>query len=165
MFLSSFISAQVWHDKVEEDGSRTIIAKSEKSLYNYLLWNAQLGLTYHIDTNGDAYLLYIRFNEIEADNIDNGRKLLAKLNDDSVVELRVFGKTWNNSDDIMYSYALTLSEIFMLINGEVTKIRVETNSGYFDRNIKKNRFSEGLKSAYDAIQQRLIIKNDIYNGF
>ena len=117
-------------------------------------------------TSNDVEEYYLTIN-LPGGQISKDRKLLIKLDNGSTMEL-------HNTDDAYYdyqrgivrpNYSLTIDEIKRIIEGQVVKIRIETDLDKIDKNIKKNRFSKGLKEAFEAIQKQKQTKNDLYEGF
>lgn len=169
------INAQVSVDKTEDDGSRLIISQN----YNiYTGWtNAASAnvayVCYNDSTKSHFYFINLTLNEDLSSDLDKGRKLLIKLGDESIITLTtdlpldIFSSTRNSFGDrlIHPQYSIDEATLKKIINGNATKLRIETNLGYLDRVIKKNKFSEALKKGYENIQKALKVKNDIYSGF
>ena len=167
--------AQIRVDKVEDDGSRIIIS-NDHNIYTGWTNAASVSVIYVLTPSGEElYQIHLCFNEGKM-QFDIGRKLLLKFADDSVMEFsniteigpadyeyRVtdFGTSYYTYPD----YLITEEEIQKIVNGNVIKIRVENNLEYFDRIIKKNKFSLAIRDSYQAIQSRKDVKNDVYEGF
>ena len=62
-------------------------------------------------------------------------------------------------------YPVNEEQLDKIINNEVIKLRIENDIEHLDRNIKSNKFSKGIKAAYEDIQKKKQTKNDIYEGF
>lgn len=168
--------SQVTVNKVEQDGSRIILTE-EFRIYDYKLTSCGFArLNCVIDSNGEEnYFLGLTLNE-GIMTFNKGRKLLLKFQDDSIMELEnieeieltdnKLEQSLSHSFYLVYpEYPVTKEQIQNIINNEIVKIRIENNSEYFDRNIKKNKFSKGIKSAYEDIQEKKLTKKDIYEGF
>ena len=175
-FISSSIAfAQISADKVEEDGSRWIVTENS-NLYTGWTNAASFNLSYSLKVNGEeTYEITLCFNEGKM-QFEKGRKLLIKFKDSSILELinnKEIGPTdykyktspTGTSYFTFPRYSVTEEDINKIIDGEVVKIRVENDIEYFDRDIKKNKFSKGLKRAYEAIKAKKETKNDVYEGF
>lgn len=174
-FYSTSVFSQIAVDKVEEDGSRYIIATSEL-LYRGWDYSAGFRLSYiELPDSDPIYTLSVNLNEGKM-QFDKGRKLLLKFKDDSILELEnieeigpgdyEFEVTSAGTNYYTFpKYKITEEDIEKIIAGQVVKIRVENNIEFFDREIKKNRVSKGLKSMYDAIKAKRETKNDVYQGF
>lgn len=172
---STITFAQISADKVEEDGSRFIITQNS-NIYTRWTNAAAFNLSYNLKVNGEEYYeMTLCLNEGKM-RFEEGRKLLIKFKDDSILELKNNKKI--GPADYKYQvsssgtsyftfprYLITEEEIQKIINGEVVKIRVENDIEFFDRDIKKNKFSKGMKTAFEAIQARKQTKNDVYEGF
>lgn len=175
-FISSSIAfAQISADKVEEDGSRWILTENS-NLYTGWTNAAAFNLSYTLKVNGEeTYEITLCLNEGKM-QFEEGRKLLIKFKDDSMMELKNNKKV--GPTDYKYQtsrtgtsyftfphYSITEEEIQKIIDGEVVKIRIENDIEYFDRDIKKNKFSKAMKNAYEAIKAKKETKNDVYEGF
>lgn len=174
LFTTSAFS-QIAIDKVEEDGSRIIITGAQ-NIYTRLVNAAAIRVCF-IKTSEDDHLYSIRLTLNEGKmQFDKGRKLLLKFADDSIMELENTKEI--GPADYEYSvtsagtyyftfpeYEVTEEDIEKIIEGQVVKIRVENNIGFFDRDIKKNKFSKALKKLYDAINAKKETKNDVYQNF
>ena len=174
--ISSTIAfAQIKADKVEEDGSRWIVTDNT-NLYKGWTNAAAFNLSYSLKVNGEeTYEITLCLNEGKM-QFEEGRKLLIKFKDGSMMELKnnkkigpADYKYQTSSSGTSYftfpHYSVTEEEIQKIIDGEAIKIRVENDIEFFDRDIKKNKFSKGLKNAYEAIKAKKETKNDVYEGF
>ena len=111
--------------------------------------------------------------------MDENSRLIVKLSDGEVLtfflsgevgffdnKANVYGSsTWYNSRP---SYKIKSSDVKKMIEGDVTKLRMETNLGYIDFDKEKYSkwiFSDMLKQCYELIQDRTKVSNDIYEGF
>ena len=167
--------AQINKDKVEEDGSRVILSDS-KNLYRKMASAAGFYLAYVLDAQGnEEWSLEVKLNEGKS-QIAVGRKLLIKSDDGSVMELQnskeigpadyTYNVTRYGTDYyVRPSYILTEAQLKTLINSKVIKIRIETDSDMFDREIKSAKFQKNLKEMYDAICAQKQKSNNVYDGF
>lgn len=174
-FISTNVFSQISVDKVEEDGTRSIITESEK-LYTGWSNAAGIRLAYYESPNSEPiYQILLTLNE-GLMQFDLGRKLLLKFKDGSVLELVNVKKigpadyeySVSSSGTSYYTfpkYSVTEEQIDKIIKGEVVKIRIENNIEHFDRNIKKNKFSKNLESMYKAIKSKKETNNDVYQNF
>ena len=175
VFSSTIAFAQIKADKVEEDGSRWIVTDNT-NLYSGWTNAAAFNLSYNLKVNGEeTYEITLCLNEGKM-QFEEGRKLLIKFKDGSMMELKNNKKI--GPADYKYQtsrsgtsyftfphYSVTEEEIQKIIDGEAIKIRVENDVEFFDRDIKKNKFSKGLKNSYEAIKAKKETKNDVYEGF
>lgn len=175
LLLSVSVFSQIRVDKVEEDGSRFIITDNSNI---YTAWSsaAAMNLSYTLTASGDEnYQITLCLNEGKM-QFDEGRKLLIKFKDNSIMELincdhigpadyKYSVNKYSTSYFTFPKYNVTVDEIQKIASGEVVKIRIENNIEYFDREIKKNKFSKAVKNAFDAINTRKTVKNDVYEGF
>lgn len=175
LLFSTNLFSQISVDKVEEDGSRYIMS----SYYNlYKGWDYAAGfrLSYVESPDDDSYYrITVSLNEGKM-QFDLGRKLLLKFKDNSILELKnvdeigpadyEYDVTSSGTNYYTYpKYLITEEEIEKIINGEVIKIRIENNIEFFDREIKKNKFSKNLKIMYEAIKAKRETQNDVYQNF
>lgn len=175
VITSTIAFAQIKADKVEEDGSRWIVTDNT-NLYKGWTNAAAFNLSYSLKVNGEeSYEITLCLNEGKM-QFEEGRKLLIKFKDGSMMELKnnkkigpADYKYQTSSSGTSYftfpHYSVTEEEIQKIIDGEAIKIRVENDIEFFDRDIKKNKFSKGLKNAYEAIKAKKETKNDVYEGF
>ena len=175
LLISVNLFSQIEIDKVEGNGSRFIITK-HKNIYTEWTSAAAMSLSYMLTSGGDEnYQISLCLNEGKM-QFDKGRKLLIKFKDNSIMELvnsvhigpadYKVDITRFGTDYYTYpTYNVSVEDIQKIINGEVVKIRVENNLEFFDRNIKKNKFSTVIKNAFEAINSRKTVKNDVYEGF
>ena len=171
---SSF--AQIYIDKVEEDGSRVIVSSSH-NIYTGLTNAAAAALMYISlpEQDHEQFEISVTLNEGKM-QFDVGRKLLLKFKDDSVMELSntkeigIADYTYRvgNTGTSYFTnptYLVSEEQLIKIINGEVIKIRIENNIEYFDRTIKKNKFSKAVQKSYEAILSKRQTKNDVYTNF
>lgn len=168
--------AQVNIDKTNEDGTR-IVSSHAENIYTNWTNAAAIRLNYYYIPEDDYghFEISITFNEAKM-TIDEGRKLLLKKKDGSIIEL--VNNTEIGVADYDYEvtkygtnyyvrpdYMVTEAQIKEIIDGDIVKIRVETNLGYFDRDIKKNKLSKGLEKQYQAVLGAIAEEKTVYDGF
>ena len=122
------------------------------------------------------YCITLTLNEGQM-TIAKGRKLLLKFKDESVMELEnvreielIDNKLEHSRTTSYYlvypQYVVTEEQLDKIMNNEVIKLRIENNVEFLDRTIKKNRFSQGIKKAYEDIQNQLkSTNNSLYENF
>ena len=171
IFLSLFIInvyAQIAIDKVEKDGSRTIITKEKWINGNE---SASIGCIISPDGKNSVYVLIMKVHKME---IDEGRKLLLKFKDESIMELKNRKKigpldyVWwsyltSRICSVLPEYVLMEEDIDKIIQNDVVKMRLENNIEYIDLKCKK--FSKVIKEQYESINSVKSKKNGIYDGF
>lgn len=176
LFASYSSFAQISIDKVIEDGSR-IIVSDYYNIYSERSSAAAACVEYIVlpKNNFEHYEISFALNEGKM-QFDEGRKLLLKFKDGSVMELsntKVIGPTDYEYTASKYvtnyytypSYEVTEEQLKQIISGEVVKVRIENNIEYFDRKIKRNKFSKAIQKSYEAILSKKKVKNDIYTDF
>ncbi len=175
IITSTFTFGQVRIDKVEEDGSRFILTENS-NIYKGWTNAGAFNLCYTLKVNGEEdYDMTLCLNEGKM-QFEEGRKLLLKFKDGSMMELKNHEKIGPTDYKYQVSsigtsyftfpkYILTVEEIQKIIDGEVIKIRIENDVEFFDRDIKKNKFSKGMKKAFESINAKKTTKNDVYEGF
>ena len=159
--------------KIDEKSNRRFAAKAERlyrDIDKYMLCSmAYFRLVYtELPDNNSFYQIEVIFDEGKL-QFHEGARLLLKLKDDSILELQNTKEIKLVDNEVLLShvyvsplYNVTEEDLKKIIAGEVVKIRVEHSSGYFDRSIKKNKFSKGLKTMYENSRSG---KHDVYQKF
>ena len=109
--------------------------------------------------------------------INKGSRLLIKMNDDSVIELKTINE---QSDEIGNSqvvgssvisqytvfpiYSVTEEQIAQISQG-VKKIRVETSLEPIDKEFKKDKMGKIIEGQYKVISERAKTSNNFNEGF
>ena len=149
-------------DKVESDGSRTIVSYAYpfyKDIMSGDYAEFNVGCIAH-NENKSFYITFNICDKYRTVNIEKGRKLLVKLENDSIIEsYNEFSHSTNSS------YLLSEEQIKKILNGNVVKIRIERDVDVIDKEIRKNKFSKRVKEAYDNIIKALQTSKDIYSDF
>lgn len=168
-------SAQINKDKMYDDGSRAILTDSY-NLYRKFSSAAAWYLACIIEQDGtETYSFQVTLNEGKQ-QIDVGRKLLFKTKAGKIIEFENNEKIgpadytydvsrYGTSYYVKPSYNVTEEEIKNLLSEDIVKIRIETDFGYIDRDIKPSKFKENLQKMYDAIVAAKKKQNSIYEGF
>ena len=149
-------------DKVENDGRRILISQ-DYTFYRDVITGDYADFNLSCTAVDGKKSFYIYFNicdKYKSVRIDKGKKLLIKLENDSILELSNNLSFSKNS-----SYSLSEEQIEKIVNGKVVKIRIDRNVDMIDKEIKKNKFSKRVKEAYNAIIVALQTKKDIYTDF
>ena len=162
-------------DKQEEDGSRIIIS-SAANLYTKFTTAAGFNLSTTIMPSGTQFWwLDITLNEGKG-QIEKGRLLLIKFDDDSVMELNndkhigaadyTYQVTKYGTNYYLHPcYPLTVEQLNKLRTANVVKVRIEHDTGHFDREINTKKFNKGINRMYDEIQMRMSVSNNVRDGF
>lgn len=179
----SIASAQtvgIFIDKTEADGARFIASESV---------NCRNGMTdrhpmffaitrFSIDDRVE-WSLNIDFTDVRPFSIPVGGRILIKLSDNSVIELKqtlptdkttdIVGKYNNMARIRTYtmhgSYAITEEQIMQIAEKGVIKIRVERETDTFDVNYKKNKVGDAVAFAYEAVKVAAAGSSDLRSGF
>lgn len=155
--------------KIDEKSNRRFAAKAERLYRDMVFWMAYFRLVYtELPDNNSFYQIEVIFDEGKL-QFHEGAKLLLKFKDDSILELQNTKEIKPEDNEVLLShvyvsplYNVTEEDLKKIIAGEVVKIRVEHSSGFFDRSIKKNKFSKGLKTMYENSRSG---KHDVYQKF
>ena len=155
--------------KIDEKSNRRFAAKAERLYRNMVNGTANFRLVYtELPDNNSFYQIEVIFDEGKL-QFHEGAKLLLKFKDDSILELQNTKEIKLEDNKVLLShvyvsplYNVTEEDLKKIIAGEVVKIRVEHSSGFFDRSIKKNKFSKGLKTMYENSRSG---KHDVYQKF
>jgi len=166
-------SQKITYDKTDEEGSRVILT-SEESIYTGWTNSAALnmGVVTYGKNNADSLLvIFLTLNEGIL-QFEKGRKLLLKCQNGDIIELqntREIGagdyKSNVTSSGTSPQYSVTEEQIQKIIDGNIVKIRIETNTGELDRDIKKNKFSKAVANDYPFLKERLKKQKRITDGF
>lgn len=172
---NGFAQQNVSKDKMEEDGSRVILSKSY-NLYTKLTSAAGYYLAYVKNASGsEEWSFEITLNEGKL-TIERGRKLLIKTDNGNIMELennKEIGRSdydynvskYGTSYYISPSYIITEEQLNELLRSNIIKVRIETNGGSIDRDIKPKKFAKSLKEMYEAICTAKTKAHTIYDDF
>ncbi len=165
--LSAKIKVEI--DQVNPEGSRII----QTSWFNaYTEWSTAGGMCVGAgvvnmdDKKFLQYFINMTLNEGGV-NIDKGSKLLMKLGNNDIIELEA-------TDDFQYDYRnfmtyprywVTEAQLLQMVSNDVVKLRIQTQTGFLDRVIKKNKISNGIKESVPLINAALKQQKDIYSDF
>ena len=182
-------------NKVEDDGSHFILTTREYSGFPGIF----IGLGAVKGDIGDKdtvmYQLKIRYGTTsQKTTIDEGRKLLLKLSDSTIIVLQNLSKidVFDNKSEITRlssgytytthfvfpTYPISEKDLQRIMDLEVCKIRLEYDTGdytiaedkkEYKGKLKKalhtNNFSTIIRTAYQNIQKAFYEKKDIYSDF
>jgi hypothetical protein len=175
LLFSISMFSQIASDRFDEDGSRVIISK-DKAISFTMKLSVSFRLMDIVSVNdADSYFIILNVigNKKRETEYTKGRKLLIKLNDDSIIELTVY-RTLEDKDYVgptaRVPYSVSEADIERMINNDVVKLRIENDFDYKDVEVKKNLFTKGMKKLYGAIKEERKIEkksgNDgLYEGF
>lgn len=170
--LSTMAAIKIQSDDVSSDGIRTIIA-SFFNIYTETFSGGSLCLQ-AIEFNTDNerthfYSLNFMLND-GVFEIMKGSKLLIKLENGEIIELSAMIdvlKDYNmiRTGLVSPTYLISKEDIQKISTNPVVKIRIETAIGMIDHDIKKNKFSKGIKESIVLIDNQLKTAKDIYSDF
>lgn len=176
LFLSISIlnvkAVKIESDVVNSDGTRTIFA-TPFNIYTGMTNAAAAQVSVmEVDFNGERipnYFIKLFLNEGDFE-IKKGSKLLIKLENNEVIELEAFYDIVKDlkmlrSGSVEPSYNISKADLSKLSTGKAVKIRIETEAGVIDRQIKGNKFSKGALESATIITKALKDKKDIYSDF
>lgn len=161
-------------DKVESDGNRHIQTKYT-TIYTKLVSAGAVSLCCIASENDTIFGISLLLNE-QKPEIDEGRKLLVKLGDGSVITLENVKKigpldyetrrVYNSVEYLVYPlYYASKEDVIQMINKGVTKLRIETDLENLDRDIKSSKMSDALRTGLANIEKALSVKKDLYSDF
>lgn len=180
-------SARIIEDKQEESGNRTIFtndvlfAKGKDK--NGIESDESLNLAYfrYFIKNGesiDRYSICIPRTSFIRMTLAKGRKLLLKLDNDSIItlrtqaEIRSYDNCYSpslNCYKVDYIYPATENDLRKIKNSKVLKIRMEEDDGFTDMTPteynEQFNFSERIHECFDLIQSALKKSNSVYDNF
>ena len=145
-------------DRLNQNGKREISSKYEK-LYESLTGMGVYNLILVQDNeNTDEISIYLHLQLREGDVImSEGRKLLIKFDDDSIMEL-------SNLCEVSI-YLLSSDNLASLLNKNAVKIRIDTDKGYFDKKINEKKFKEKIGKLYNQVLTKSKGSSNIRDGF
>lgn len=161
-------------DKVEQDGSRHVVTKYT-TIYSKMMSGGAVSLYCIADDVDTTLYLSLMLNEQKIE-IDEGRKLIIKLGDGTILTLENVKKigpldyetrtVYNSVEYLVFPrYYVSREDVIQMINKGVVKIRIETDLDNLDREIKTTKMSDALKTSLSNIDKALSIKKDIYSDF
>lgn len=170
--LSTMAAIKIQSDDVSSDGTRIVIA-SFFNIYSETLSGGALSLhATEFNVNNERtrfYSLNFMLND-GVFEIIKGSKLLIKLENGEIIELSAAGDVLKDYDmlrtGLVYpTYLISKDDLQKISITPVVKIRIETAIGTIDHDIKKNKFSKGIKESLVLIDHQLQTVKDIYSDF
>lgn len=180
--LSSFANAQgVLIDTYAEDSSRIVVSNS-KFLYQFISNNTTFSVGCIQNVNGEKiWALQLCICESKM-TISPGRKLLFKFDNGDIMELTNYKdigpadyeyKVTSSKTEyyVSPSYQITEDQILKITQGNIVKVRIEHNAGFFDREMrgftkkKPSRFPEYLGELYADVKVALSKERSIIDNF
>ena len=90
-------------------------------------------------------------------DIEEGSRLLLKMENDSIMELRSMLHSFTIDRSFTYTiYSVSEEQLQELMNNNVVKIRVETESGNKDSKVYGKMFSKTIAKDYKLIEETLL---------
>lgn len=165
-------------DKVNEKGDRYISGSLEpiRSLMDKYYFFVSLDAFQAKGDDEVTYSIVLRTNANAPISVPKGGRLLIKLKDDSVMELRtlieysdkigevVTGAIVHTNYSVSPSFTVTPKQIDSISKG-VKKIRLETSLDPIDKEFKKDKMGRIIKEEYDLIQKALQKDKSFSDGF
>ena len=163
-------------DRLNQNGKREISSKYEK-LYESLTGMGVYNLILVQDNeNTDEISIYLHLQLREGDVImSEGRKLLIKFDDDSIMELSnlcevspsfyTYGGLHHDAILSHPIYLLSSDNLASLLNKNAVKIRIDTDKGYFDKKINEKKFKEKIGKLYNQVLTKSKGSSNIRDGF
>ncbi len=180
LILSSIFSfAQtIETDKINEKGDR-LIAGSLEPIRSFTDKHYFFVALYAFQAKGDdeaSYSIILQTNSTTPISVPQGGRLLIRLQDDSVMELRtlieytdkvgkvITGAIVHTNYSIQPSFDVTPEQIDKISKG-VKKIRLETSLDPIDKEFKKDKMGRVIKEEYALIQEALQKEKSFSDGF
>lgn len=117
-----------------------------------------------------SLVIYLFFEK----NIEEGAKLLLKLDNDEVIELESSSPLNTIRNVVVFpvvqtitfiNYPISKEQLNKVIVNNVVKIRVETPIGHFDGKVYGKKFTQAIEKDYKAIQKTREKETSIYDNF
>lgn len=174
----SALSQEIEYDKIL-NGERSIMCKYEnvRSMKDKTVFSVALSAEQNTEKDL-SYFFSLKTTSNTPITVPQGGRLLLKLDDDSIIELKTLTKYAGTVRDvhningyvfsdytIFPSFPINEVQINKLAKG-VKKIRLETTDGYRDKEFKKDKIGIAIKGQYGLLQNQLKkASNDIKEGF
>lgn len=178
LFVSFSSFSQILSDEIGSDGGRHIIGE----FVNVRIFTDR-GAIFHVGLSamqfGDSSTTFLSIKAVNASpyKVDKDMQLLIKVADGSVITLRAsndynatvrdihtIGNTVMSDYSTIVSYCVTESDLVKMTTG-VLKIRMEVSGGYFEKEFKKDKIGEVVRSEYPEIKKRLSQKKNFSDNF
>lgn len=178
LYGMSALSQEIEYDKIL-NGERSIMCKYEnvRSMKDKTVFSVALSAEQNTEKDL-SYFFSLKTTSNTPITVPQGGRLLLKLDDDSIIELKTLTKYAGTVRDvhningyvfsdytIFPSFPINEVQINKLAKG-VKKIRLETTDGYRDKEFKKDKIGIAIKGQYGLLQNQLKkASNDIKEGF
>lgn len=156
--ISMSAKAKIVKDYQEGDSIR-IVETEVQNIYTTATTAAAISTGAYMSNTyiGEHNFFYVKIMFNEGVEISKDNSILIKLEDETIIELK------NNMEFEWYQYGsyssftfayypISEEQIQQLMNGNVTKIRVQTDGEVFDRVIKSNKFSKAIASQFPLVK-------------
>ncbi len=168
--LSMGQSNGIDYDNTSDDGTRVFFAESENLYHSKpLIFRTNFCLGCAVNDSVCLYYLTLEISDqYNKEQVETGRKLLIKFDDDTFIELpntketdkadytlQIFNGRKINYRKVSYTYLITEEQIKSICSKNVVKIRVEMDADYIDKKIKGSRFSKNMTKQWNSIQNAL----------
>jgi len=177
---AGFAQTGIFVDKTNEDGSRFIASESVNCRSGFSDRHPMFfAVTRFSFGDRVAWALSVDFTDVVSFKIPEGARMLIKLSDDSVIELKqtlpaeqtedIVGR-YNNAAKVRIhtmhgSYEVSEGQLSEIAKKGVTKIRVERAADSFDVNYKKEKVGAAVAAAYEAVKNAAAGNSDLRSGF
>lgn len=188
VFLSLFYLVSAAQDRILDtmiDDNTRLISCSGITYYNMEdadnagdkhIYRLRLGLSMYYDIKSNLGRWYISlFSSSESDLIDirKGASLLFKIDSSEIITLNASQNAVHKNGYMANTFTYTIgneysvkeNEINKLINGNISKIRLEYSTGIKDCIVRNNTLSIEIEKCKKNIQERLSEKKSILDGF
>lgn len=167
-------------DKFDDKGYRYIYCSLESirsMMDKYVFFVSLNAVQSKNDTEDITYDIFLRTNANVPLTVPKGGRLLIKLQNDSVIELKTdiefsdkIGKVQHSNSLVYTNYSIT--PIFTVstdqiekISMGVKKIRLETSLDPIDKEFKKDKMGKILSTEYDLIKSALLKEKSFSDDF
>lgn len=165
-------------DKVDEKGDRYISGSLEpiRSFTDKHYFFVSLDAFQAKGDEEASYSIILRTNSTSPISVPKGGRLLIRLQDDSVMELKtlieytdkvgevITGAIVHTNYSVSPSFIVTPEQIDAISKG-VKKIRLETSLDPIDKEFKKDKMGRVIKEEYALIQKALQKDKSFSDGF
>ena len=179
-------SAQVQVSKIimnshDPETGRRVIGTEEKFIRGGFTDEhpIRLGMLAFEEPSGWVYTIHLAVAELISRAFPKGSLLLIKTTQGNIIELTnhcaesssqdIEGDLISGTTSFVYhnraSFIITTDQIMKIGREGVQKIRVQTKTGYYDTEYKKDQWAPIISAHIKAIQTEVQKKSNIYSGF
>lgn len=176
----NIFAQKIESDKFDDKGYRYIYCSLESirsMMDKYVFFVSLNAIQSGSDTEDIIYDIFLRTNANAPLTVPKGGRLLIKLQNDSIIELKTdiefsdkIGKVQHSNSLVYTNYSITpiftvTTDQIEKISMGVKKIRLETTLEPIDKEFRKDKMGKILSAEYDLIKSALSQKKSFSDDF